>query len=157
MNIQTKRRISKIITPVAIGLLKLHTFITGAQRARMIILNQDNQVLLVRGLIGESWTFPGGGINRGETSLDGAIREVYEEIGVRINAETITHVVTFTRPHSPVAYTAHIFQTVVTNIHLPQKLHNPLEIMEIAWFSLDSLPVDVSPIVPSALQHLSKH
>ncbi len=51
-----------------------------------LALIQNEQVVLVRHTYQPGWHFPGGALNRGETPLDAAIREAYEEAGVRVDA-----------------------------------------------------------------------
>ncbi|MFN8469280.1 MAG: NUDIX domain-containing protein [Caldilineaceae bacterium] len=61
------------IWPVAIG-------------ARMMLV-KDNSVLLVYHSYIDNWHFPGGGMKRGETALEAACREAYEEAGVLVTGE----------------------------------------------------------------------
>ena len=53
---------------------------------------RDDAVLLTR-LIGADprWTLPGGGLDHGEDPRDGAIREVEEETGYRVEPVSYTH------------------------------------------------------------------
>ncbi len=51
---------------------------------------KDNHVLLVQNKSGERWGLPGGGVDEGETSMDGLQREFQEETGLRINDDTTT-------------------------------------------------------------------
>lgn len=69
--------------------------------ARVILLDEDDRVLLIRGHDQDqperSWWFTiGGGIDAGETALDAAIREVREETGVVLVADEVAGPV-FTR------------------------------------------------------------
>lgn len=155
MNIKTKRYIGKIINPLAITFLKIHTRVTGTERARMLVWNEQKELLLVKGYVGEGWTLPGGGIEKDETPLHGAIRELYEETGVSVDIQNVAPVTIFTRPDSPVAYTAHIFTVTIAANDLPSKPHNPFEIMELGWFSTDSLPDPLAPLVRPSLEKLS--
>lgn len=58
---------------------------------RVFLLDKDNRVLLVKhqyeeqGKIEEFWVIPGGGIESGEYTTEGGIREVKEETGLDIN------------------------------------------------------------------------
>lgn len=61
------------LRPVAIG-------------ARMLLV-KDNSVLLVYHSYMDNWHFPGGGMKRGETALEAACREAYEEAGAIVTGE----------------------------------------------------------------------
>ena len=47
-----------------------------------IIINKEGEIVLVE-QHGNSWSFPKGGIEAGESELDAAVREIYEETGLK--------------------------------------------------------------------------
>jgi 8-oxo-dGTP pyrophosphatase MutT (NUDIX family) len=52
-----------------------------------VILIRDHRVVLVRHWYNPGvWTLPGGGIKKGETPREAGIREVFEEIGYKVNS-----------------------------------------------------------------------
>jgi 8-oxo-dGTP pyrophosphatase MutT (NUDIX family) len=57
--------------------------------ARVVVLDSVDRVLLLRATDpanpakGEWWELPGGGIEHGESSAEAAVRELYEETGIR--------------------------------------------------------------------------
>ncbi|MEX0935144.1 MAG: NUDIX domain-containing protein [Candidatus Paceibacterota bacterium] len=55
-----------------------------------IMIKKGNSVLLghrkARKEKTESWTFPGGAVDYGETCHDAAVREMYEETGLKVNS-----------------------------------------------------------------------
>lgn len=53
--------------------------------AGCIILNGDNEILLLYRPSHDHWELPGGKVEVGETFLEAAIREIYEELGCNIN------------------------------------------------------------------------
>ena len=57
---------------------------------RTVVL-EDDRVLLVRHTYAPGWLFPGGGVDRGETIYDAAMREVREETGVMPMEEPVLH------------------------------------------------------------------
>jgi|SRR6185437_12468392 len=65
------------------------------QAAGGIIVNSDKKVLLVN-QHNNSWSFPKGGIEEGETPLEGAKREIREEAGIT-ELELITELGSFER------------------------------------------------------------
>jgi 8-oxo-dGTP pyrophosphatase MutT (NUDIX family) len=71
--------------------------------ARVVLVDRADRTLLLRGgdpaRPGLRWWFtPGGGLNDGETSAEGAARELYEETGLRVDpadlGEPVWHQVT---------------------------------------------------------------
>ena len=65
-----KRRLRRIIGLIIIANLKLFTFITHRPRARVFVVNEYNEVLLIRAIVSHGrWTLPGGGLNRRETAV----------------------------------------------------------------------------------------
>lgn len=50
--------------------------------ATRVLVIKDDKVLLVREKDDDWWSFPGGGVDYGETIQDALIREVVEELGV---------------------------------------------------------------------------
>ncbi len=60
----------------------------------IVILNKDNQVLFQKRSRHKKsnplkWGICGGKVNKGETAIDAAIRETYEEIGIMLEAENL--------------------------------------------------------------------
>lgn len=62
--------------------------------ATCVKISTDDQVLLVRradpGPLQGMWELPGGSVDPGETLVEGAIREVREETGLRLGAVHVT-------------------------------------------------------------------
>jgi 8-oxo-dGTP pyrophosphatase MutT (NUDIX family) len=61
--------------------------------ARMFLIDDDRRVLLMHerrdiGSDDSHWITPGGGVEPGESLVQGAIREVYEETGMRVELAT---------------------------------------------------------------------
>jgi len=62
--------------------------------ARVILVDEQDRVLLVRGHDADEptrhwWFTVGGGIDPGETSREAAVREVFEESGLRLSVEEL--------------------------------------------------------------------
>lgn len=50
-----------------------------------VLIFYKNKLLLIKNTYRKGWTFPGGGVKVNELLKDAAIREVYEEVGIKIN------------------------------------------------------------------------
>ena len=51
----------------------------------LIILNHTNELLLCKRKGTNAWQFPQGGIDKNETEKQAVIRELFEEVGIRIS------------------------------------------------------------------------
>jgi 8-oxo-dGTP pyrophosphatase MutT (NUDIX family) len=58
---------------------------------RTVVFDAQQRVLLVRHSYAPGWLFPGGGVDRGETLTQSAIREIDEEAGVVAKGQLLLH------------------------------------------------------------------
>lgn len=58
---------------------------------RVVILNAEGAVYLVRHSYMKGWYLPGGGVERGETAWQAAKRELQEEAGIRVTGMAELH------------------------------------------------------------------
>ena len=69
-------------------------------------LNDEYQVLFAQRPVGKAyagyWEFPGGKIEAGESVIDALIREIDEELGLRINSATLWRSERFSYEHAHV-------------------------------------------------------
>ena len=64
-------RLIGIVKPISVGV--------------RIMLVRDDAILLVKHSYQDEWFFPGGGVKRGESLEEAARREVWEEVGGKMN------------------------------------------------------------------------
>jgi len=122
-----------------------------------MILNKKGQVLLGHrnddpikassDLHGEGcWTMPGGKLDFGETLLDGACREVFEETNIRVD-KSKTKLISLTDEVRPdTHYVTAGF--LCKDFEGEPKVTEPEEITEWKWYNLDNLPENI--FLPSA-------
>lgn len=121
-------------------------------RVRILLVNEFNEVLLVRSWLGhQSWSLPGGGIRRNETPLHAATRELQEETGIVLHANTIKELGSFTNPYKTAPFTIACFVAKTTKQEPSLALHRRLEVLDTSWFAIDHLPHNLSPTVKKAL------
>ena len=106
---------------------------------RMILI-KDGKTLLIHHTYASKWYFPGGGVKRGESLVDAAIREAWEEVGAIVHEEPrllgIYYYSVYGRSDHVMIYVSEDFD-----------LAPPPESWEIAaraWFDLDELPEDMN-------------
>lgn len=150
------RAVGGFVSPVAIVGLQAWTRLTGQQRARVVMVNERGEVLLVKGVIGHRrWTLPGGGIERGEQPIDAALREVYEELGVKLSE--LRQVAFVPKGAATNAgYDAFVFAAHLAADAFKDELINPYEILAVEWFSLAALPSDISQFARDAIEQAGR-
>ena len=56
------------------------------------------EILMIRNSYRRPWTFPSGGIERGEAPIDAARRELFEEVGIALDGNALQHLGRFDNP-----------------------------------------------------------
>ena len=107
-----------------------------------VILVRDGRVVLVRHWLSKDvWTLPGGGIDKGEHPSDAGKREVWEEVGYKVNS--FDGVLGIYRGRMGEKDSVIVLYT--KDFEGGMKWLPNLEIMERGLFDLDNLPADLSP------------
>jgi ADP-ribose pyrophosphatase YjhB (NUDIX family) len=102
-----------------------------------LIERSDGRVLLVKQVYRNAWGVPGGLTKRGEEIADCARREVFEEVGVRVDLLGEPAIVVDAKPQRvDVVYRAR----PVDGQDLADLRPSSPEIRELRWFALDELP-----------------
>ncbi|RYJ14306.1 HAD-IIA family hydrolase [Halogeometricum borinquense] len=117
-----------------------------------VVVNETDEVLLVRRADNERWALPTGTVERGEAVDEAIIREMREETGLQISVEQLTGV--YSRPHQQVfSYPSGRAVHFITNCFLCTIDAGTLavdtdEVLEINFFGSDDLPADILPMHP---------
>jgi 8-oxo-dGTP pyrophosphatase MutT (NUDIX family) len=154
-----KRRVyliaGRAATPLSLLGLKIYTKITGRSRVRILVTNEKNEILLLRGVISHRhWSLPGGGMNKNETAVAAARRELQEETGITAPESAFRYIRTLAKPEVSIPFKAPLFHIIVKRNELPEHMVNPREIAAIGWFDPDHLPIPYSEIVTAAVAEL---
>lgn len=121
-------------------------------RVRALITNEHDEVLLVRSWFGhQKWSLPGGGIQRVEKPIEAAVREIYEETGIRVGIEDVQELGTFTNPDPKKPYTIACFQLKIPKRDPHIAKHRRVEMLDVSWFPTGALPADRSAVVDIAM------
>ncbi len=113
----------------------------------VLITDFGGNLLLLRHSYGpDGWALPGGGIKKGEDPSVAAMREVQEELGLKL--ASVTPIGTIAEEMSGAPHTAHMF-TALCDDH-PQP--DAREVIEARFFPPHSLPEPLSSKTRSRLE-----
>ena len=103
---------------------------------RIAVLNNKDEVLLVRHTYVEGWYLPGGGVERGETLEQAARKEVLEETGIFANQLQLKsfHYNNNASPRD------HVALYLCKNFSVQNVFSANREIAEVGFFPLSDLP-----------------
>lgn len=122
----------------------------------IIIFDEENRVLLQKRSDVGLWGIPSGHVEAGETVIEAAIREVWEETGLNIRINRLIGV--YSDPKSqvfkyPNGITTHFITTYFEGkVTGGQISCSSPETLELRYFPIDDLPSDILPMNPQWLK-----
>lgn len=139
-----------LLRPFARLGLRAFSKTTDTKRARVLI-HRNGQILLVRDIFSkDTWSMPGGGVNKGEEPIKAASREVLEEVGVYITPDEMNFLGELARYSAQdQTYTAVLYSREAES-ELKLKVQK-WEIVEAKWFDIEALPPKRTSSVDRAL------
>ena len=114
-----------------------------------IVINDNNQVLLIKKKGRDFWERPGGKVEFGETLENSIVREVKEEVGIDTKIEKFIffeQILDYNGKEHWLAFCFHLK-------YLSGKIKNqePNICDDFKWFSLTNLPDNLSPYTKNAI------
>jgi ADP-ribose pyrophosphatase YjhB (NUDIX family) len=104
---------------------------------RGVVLDDRNQIFLIRHTYVPGWHLPGGGVETGETALDALGRELREEACIALDETPQLFGVFFNRK---ISRRDHVLVYVVRRFTVLEVKQPDREIAEAGFFPLDRLP-----------------
>jgi 8-oxo-dGTP pyrophosphatase MutT (NUDIX family) len=118
-----------------------------------VMLVKDEKICMLRrhgtGWMDGSFSIPAGGLDAGETVQAAAIREAYEEVGVRIAPDDLHYVHTLHSKTNGNTWLGHFFQTA--HWDGAAALREPDKHADLQWWPVDDLPPETIPYVRQAI------
>lgn len=145
----------RVVAPVFFLGLIAYSWITKRKRSRVLVIDDYDRVLLVRGIISSGkWTLPGGGMKRNESGVQSARRELREEVGLDLPESAFEDYGVLQRPEVDIPYTALLYRVRVkkSDTHIVIDRH---EIRDAAWFDRTFLPEQIAQEARAAILRIS--
>ena len=125
------------------GVIALPVLLNGSSRVRVAIVDPEKcTILLSKSWISsQKWELIGGGVKNSEGKLDAVKREASEEAGVTLDTSKLKFIDRSTVKDYFATCTADTYF-----VAMPEKplVKAKLELLDLAWFSLDDLPESIS-------------
>lgn len=121
--------------------------------ARVCAIDEQSRILLVRHSYVKGWTFPGGGVDKGETLKQAAIRELREEADVEATGQMTLHGMFSNEESFP---GDHVALFIAREFKVGTFKPN-MEILEAKFFAPDQLPQDTTPATCTRLAEILNH
>lgn len=148
---RTYARLGRIAHSAATPLLKV--YMKGQRRVRVLVVDEKDEVLLVRSWFGhQRWSLPGGGIRRRESPAAAGAREVFEETGVIIDERKCQSLGEFENHDSNAPFIIDCQKVIIEKQPAHIAARRRLEMLDVAWFSIKHLPSRRSKTVDNALK-----
>lgn len=109
------------------------------------IINDEGHILLIRRSDDGKWAMPGGGLSVGETPAEGAMREAFEETGIRCEPTGFIGVFDsrFCEPKSRFQLYMYVFLCRPLEKEPNQSPSHAHETLDCRWFAEDELPSEL--------------
>lgn len=104
---------------------------------RVVVQNNEKQVLLVRHTYIDGWYLPGGGVEKGDTAAQTAEKELFEETGITCLSQPELLSIYANRR---VTKRDHVLLYKIENWEQTKEFVPNFEIKEVGFFALDALP-----------------
>lgn len=121
---------------------------------KVIATDSAGQVLLVKPVYASTWQLPGGGVHRFEHPAEAAARELHEETGIEVTAESLQLREVLMSTHEGKSDTVIVYGAVMESV---EPVPDGREIAAAAWFSTDQLPDDIAGSVRRRLFEAGEH
>jgi 8-oxo-dGTP pyrophosphatase MutT (NUDIX family) len=109
--------------------------------ARIVVFDDQGRICLIRHTYTPGWHLPGGGVERGESCLAAAAKEVCEEVGLLIPAQDLKLASIHSNfSNMPGDHVTIFHAKPGTQMWPSVPTNNAHEIAECGWFAPDALP-----------------
>ena len=116
----------------------------------------QNQLLMIENSYRSGWTFPSGGRKRGESFAEAAVRELYEEVRIRVSSDQLIETEFFVTTVEYKHDRSLVFEFYPQ--HRPNFVLDDFEVIDGKWIPFDELVDSALKLAPIVRQYIDwKH
>jgi len=124
------------ITPV---ILDKNGYKTPKVDVRAVVFNEKNEILLIQEKADNRWAMPGGWADVGYSPAEVAVKECFEEAGIKVETQKLLAVLDKQKQKMPPAF-EYDYKIFLLCTKLDDSISVGAETMDVAWFSENNLP-----------------
>jgi len=124
------------ITPV---ILDKNGYKTPKVDVRAVVFNEKNEILLIQEKADNCWAMPGGWADVGYSPAEVAVKECFEEAGIKVETQKLLAVLDKQKQKMPPAF-EYVYKIFLLCTKLDDNISVGAETMDVAWFSENNLP-----------------
>jgi ADP-ribose pyrophosphatase YjhB (NUDIX family) len=103
------------------------------------VVFRSGKILMVRESIDGLWSLPGGWADVGYSPFEVAVKEVFEEAGIKVQPKRLLAVFDkMKHSHPPDRY--HVYKLFILCKDSGQNIHSGMETTDVAWVGRDNIP-----------------
>lgn len=124
------------ITPV---ILDKNGYKTPKVDVRAVVFNEKNEILLIQEKADNCWAMPGGWADIGYSPSEVAVKECFEEAGLKVETTKLLAVLDKQKQKMPPAF-EYVYKIFLLCTKLDDNISVGTETMDVAWFNENNLP-----------------
>jgi ADP-ribose pyrophosphatase YjhB (NUDIX family) len=106
---------------------------------RAVVFNEQNQILLIQEKADNCWAMPGGWADIGYTAAEVAVKECFEEAGLKVEAIKLLAVLDKQKQNMPPAF-EYVYKIFLLCKKLDDNVAVGVETIDVEWFNEHHLP-----------------
>lgn len=106
---------------------------------RAVVFNELGQILLIRERADNRWAMPGGWADIGYSPSEVAVKECFEEAGIKVEAKRLLAVLDKQKQNMPPAF-EYVYKIFLHCTKLTNNISTGSETIDVGWFNEEELP-----------------